>query len=159
MSKPTEYMFVYLLEAKNPGDTFNEWPLHITLLPWFKLDVPISEFKTELNNQLAEVQSIAVKVGPERHFNKRAVNLIESSAGLLDLHELLLDFVKNNGEFTVSQSFVGPQFKPHIAKRLGKTMAEGKLVNVNRVYLISAPPEDPRNRTKTVIAALELSHG
>jgi 2'-5' RNA ligase len=159
MNKPKEYMFAYLLDAHHPGDTFTVWPLHITLLPWFKLDVPLDEFKTELQRILNTTKSVSVKVGSERQFGRRSVNLIESSAGLLALHELLLDYAKNNGEFTVNKQLVGEQFNPHITKNFGKNLATGKLVNVNRVYLISAPPEDPRTRLKTVVIAPEFSHG
>lgn len=115
-----------------------DWPLHITLVPWFNVDDTVL-FEEKLQALLVHTNPFDVTVGEHAVFGNPArpkdVQLIQPSIELLQLHDRLLELVRIHGYIERSLSYVGKGYRPHISAYGNRTAQPGDLVKINNVWL------------------------
>lgn len=97
-------IIVHLVERRPEGTTFRrkraEWPLHITLVPWFTVeDDQRSQLLAALAAYGAAKQTFTVHVGEEELFGPHKevpVTLIHEQAPVVQLHDDLMAIVRQH---------------------------------------------------------------
>ena len=98
-------IIVHLVERQPEGTTFRrkraEWPLHVTLVPWFTVsDDQRSQLLAALIQYGVSKAPFAVHVGEQELFGPHKdvpVNLIREQAPVAQLHDDLLTLVRRQG--------------------------------------------------------------
>jgi len=98
-------IIVHLVEERPEGNTFPrkraDWPLHVTLVPWFNVSDDKRELLlTALQTYAASKQSFGVHVGDEEQFGATKdvpVNLLVEQAPVAQLHNELMAIVQQYG--------------------------------------------------------------
>jgi len=98
-------IIVHLVEKRLEGSTFPrkraDWPLHVTLVPWFKVNDDKRESLLEaLQTCAASKPPFGVHVGDEERFgaaNDVPVNLLVEQAPVAQLHDELMAVVHQYG--------------------------------------------------------------
>ena len=98
-------IIVHLVEKRPEGTTFRrqraEWPLHITLVPWFRVDDnQRSQLLAALTDFGDAKQGFTVHVGEQESFGPHKdvpVNLIREQAPIVQLHDELMAIVRQYG--------------------------------------------------------------
>lgn len=92
----------------------NDWPLHITLLPWFSASDE-AKFITELLRLATQSPSFTVSMGEQTMFNPQTkVSLVNDGGKLRQLH---LAVLKATAELSVQHrtlQWTGDAYKPHV---------------------------------------------
>lgn len=131
-----QLMFVYMLEPLESNKRFTQWPLHVTLLPWFETD-DIETVKAELRQVAASTPAMNLKTTERAHFGARRlpVMLIEDSRDLRDLHEKLLDITVRYG-WELEGRYTGDNYLPHVTQKGGRDAPEE--FRLDSLYLVES---------------------
>lgn len=135
-----EHLVVIPLEELKKGEQFVEWPLHITVVPWFVVE---EERSQELDDLLGEIATrhhpIELIVGRLTMFgahNDIRVNLINPNQALTDLHFDVLNSLEANNFPIHQKEWLGDKYQAHIAHQEDKFYTEGQQIEIVSFSLI-----------------------
>ena len=74
--QPGDRLICAFVEPQAPGTQFKDWFLHITIVPWFRLDMPSSQLAEALKKNYIGSQPFEVKVENETHFGYKKRKLV-----------------------------------------------------------------------------------
>lgn len=146
-----DFLIVCMLEPIGVGAQFTRWPLHMTVLPWFKapdLEIVIRRLKP----LVAAHKPLTLQIGERAYFGpagKLPVMRLENTAGLQAMHMELLAAVTEAG-WLLEGRYTGERYTPHVTQQAGHDAA-GKLY-FDKVYIAEALPQGYRR----IAAAMEL---
>lgn len=146
-----DYLAVCMLEPIEVGTQFTQWPLHMTIVPWFKAP-DLTAVEEKLKPIAAEHRPFDVEVGERAYFGPRGklpVMRIENIPELQSLHEDILRAVTESG-WHMEGRYTGQHYTPHVTQK-GGSDAQGKL-HFENFYIAEALPQGYRK----IIAKLEL---
>ncbi len=135
-----EKLIISTLEPVEVGDTFPSLPLHVTLMPWFKIEG--TNNLRGLNRYLALIASKRSqleltgknldKFGPKRDVD---VRVLEDTKKLRKLHGDLVAVV-GWSEGTCESPYIRGNYAPHVSFVNGVSLDEGELVKADALQLI-----------------------
>lgn len=150
-SKTSDYALVAMLEPQEVGLRFSEWPLHVTLLPWFS--APNLSSVVALCEQVAQKFSpFSLAVGERAYFGYNRdlpVRLLEKNDEISQLHRALLLGVSERG-WVQQGRYTGDQYRPHVTRHRGRD-AEGQ-ITVAAIYVVEKLPQGYRK----IVAKVDL---
>jgi 2'-5' RNA ligase len=151
-NNPEEFVIVCLWEPIGIGTRFTQWPLHITLMPWFTAP-DVTTVKAVLTPAVSLLSPFWVEVGEQDYFGQRKlpVKLIRHNAKLQALHGLLLSKLEEQA-WPITGRYTGQHFRPHVTRKAGID-AEGRLL-IDAIYIAQALPQNYRQ----IVARLEFGH-
>lgn len=139
------YMFAHLLEPRAEGSTFGDWPLHITLVPWFKLNTTPTEFIAGTSDQINRIEVFDVQLGRIAYLAWVRVRQVMPSEELQGLHETVLDVSKKLGQNVARLNYVADKFWPHVTpKKKQPSVRKGQQILISRFELIRKIPKYER---------------
>jgi hypothetical protein len=113
-------IFVSSLMPMEKGDEITgEWPLHVTVVPWFSIPERYDgAFSTSVTNLMHSIHPITIHGGDERHFgeeNDIRVRTVTSMGGLALLHDKLVEIItRYDGEIFSSWIQGREGYEPHV---------------------------------------------
>ncbi|HSH56295.1 MAG TPA: 2'-5' RNA ligase family protein [Candidatus Limnocylindrales bacterium] len=141
-------ILVLFIEPQEPGYTFErkrlEWPLHITLIPWFRVPDP-STLDGILETVAVQSRPFDAVVGMEAAFGGRKevlVNVLADPALAQHLHLNLKRALDGVGANYQSERFTGDNYKPHITHHGDRRRHEGDRLAVRNFYLVKLLPQN-----------------
>lgn len=159
MAKRKEHVVVIMLEPVRVGQEFVDWPMHITVVPWFpcqdedKLDMLLTEIAQGHQSFKAEVGELE-KFGPKKDI---PVNLVEQNKRLDNLHRDVLDVLEENNMSIHQKDFVGNGYRAHITHQKHGNKQKGSKL---RIYSFTLVKQIRLNKTgamvKTIVKNYEL---
>lgn len=159
MAKKEENVIAVILETIRLGEEFIEWPLHITIVPWFhgydaqKLDHLLAELA-------AKHRSFSARVGKIERFGQKkdvAVNVIDDSPELINLHLAVFNQLEANGFIIHQKEYVAGNYRGHITRQTHAAMKEGQKIKIGSISLVHQERlEQTGEIVKTVIKNYEL---
>lgn len=158
LGQEREYLLAFMLEPLDKGDQFIGWPLHITLVPWFRTDYGSEHVTRDIEKAASGIDQFTVTgimrsmLGGQRNVPVTDV----ASSDLHDLHRALLTVFENDAYSLSDSKYTGVNYRPHVTKKGNAEFKPGHVILFDSVYLVSAPLKNPRTRTKTVIARIVL---
>jgi len=123
MAVRNEHLVVVMLERVPPGEEFEIWPMHITVVPWFpcedarRLDETLT--KVAIKHSPFEVKSGKIERWGKGK-DKFDVRLIEGDHKLHSLHWDVLRSLEKNGFPIHQKDYLGEKYTPHITLRNSK---------------------------------------
>lgn len=158
MSREKEYILAFFLDPQEQGEQFIKWPLHITLVPWFRSEFGTQRLWKDINAITSGIKWFPARGIARSLFGRRgdvAVTEVVSSQ-LHDLHRALMTIFDNDAYNMTAADHTGVNYSPHVTKKGSAELKPGHEVVVDSVYLIEAPINNPRTRTKTILARFTL---
>ncbi len=139
------------LEPLKKGDTFEEWPLHVTIMTWFSLpERQFGAYDNMLKNMMHEYAPMTVvgqdkeQFGPEENVPVRILGRV----GVLSkLHSQILPIIDRVGGEIIQQNqgYVGDAYRPHVTDQPHGTFAEDETAILRGMQLISGDIDGPRH--------------
>lgn len=144
-------------EQHQKGEQFEQFPLHVTLLPWF--DVPYRQSLVNSVQNFATRQSPQeVKATDEALFGPNEdvrVRLLGRVGSLHAMHEELLEIVATQRGEVLNPEFIGDKYAPHVTYQGEQGLEENETRVISRLQIVSGDSIGPR----TIIADLGFSKG
>jgi len=133
-----EHLVVVMLEPMPLDQEFEEWPLHITLVPWFP-----AKDKSKLDDLLAKIAGehpkLKVTAGKKDIWGKRnqfEVNLINDPGGLHRLHWDVYHTLERNGFPIHQKEHLGDKYRPHFIYHPDNSVKKGDELSISKFALI-----------------------
>jgi 2'-5' RNA ligase len=148
-----EYVVVALLDTADIGDRLVQWPLHLTIVPWFSYYEP-EKFLDEVRNIVNQTSAIDLQVSSQTTWGYNTVNTVQYSISLHRLHEDLLKLAMKHGRMNrTGNDYHGRSYTPHITHQGRSRVNEGQRIKIETVYVVE---RDMSHHVKTVIEKIDL---
>lgn len=122
-----------------------EWPLHVTLLPWFEV-LDAEGFMHDLNRLVPQEQSFIAEVGEDALFGPNRdvpVSLIKNREPFAIMHYFLLTILeKHDGVFSASSNWTKKDYTPHVTHHGDERLHPGESFRVNNVAVVKLLNDD-----------------
>ncbi len=145
-----------LIKPQNQGFTFIDWPLHVTLIPWFRLDLSSDTLTNELRDGFIGSKTFQVSVQGEASFgykNRKQVNLA-SSSDLMKLEGQSRRILHRNHAWIVDEAdHTRSGYHPHVTVQKNSRLQEGDTFICDKIYIVEQLVD-----YKEVVAIVELGH-
>lgn len=156
-----KYVIIKLLEPIKEGTQFaaSEWPLHVTLVPRFALNLEDTGLLEKLAALLRSHKPVEVVAGTDElfgEFNNIKVTLLEKTPELMNLHNTIISLLKSAGAVFDEPSFIEEGFRPHVTVQSKRRVHQGDLVKIDELNLIDMFPGGDINQRK-VLKTIKLS--
>lgn len=157
MTRRNEHVIAIMLESVSPADKFIEWPLHITIVPWFHCDAT-EKLDKFLHNVADKQTRFSAKVGQSHMLGKNKdvpVSLIDESPKLAKLHQKILEILEKNGYRVHQKEWVGENYIAHITHQLHGRKHPGEKLKINSFTLVR---QDRLKKTGTMVKTIVKSY-
>jgi 2'-5' RNA ligase len=138
--RPGDRLFCCFIDPHAEGEVFKEWPLHITLIPWFRTGVSSSELCQETQTLMAGIGPFDAITGGEAGFGRggtKLVNLIELPSPLQDIEIALWRMLKSHDTWIVDETVKFERtFRPHVTVQKNSRRVKGDIVRCDSLYII-----------------------
>lgn len=148
------YLLAYFMAEQQPGDEFTNWPLHITIIPWFRVN-NIEQVDTGL-------QTVAERTGPFRpfrvcgqgqaQFGDYQVRLIEPVSLMKAIHQQIYQLLQNKQARFISTRFFGDNYVPHISHQSGSSFGHGQVALISGFYLLKRYRQSQSDKYIKIVA-------
>jgi len=152
---PGDRLICAFIENRPNGDTFMEWPLHATIVPWFRLDMATSELATKIMQKLSAIEPFMVTVGGEAgfgHRGRKVVNLIETPSPLETIERLARRLLHDHDAWLVDETTKRQHgFRPHVTRQKSGRVQEGGTFTIENLYIV-----EQKGEYKEVVGRIDL---
>lgn len=133
--RPGDRLICAFVEPQETGSQFKEWPLHATVMPWFRTPLKSQALVERLEEALTDEQPFPAGVGAQKSFAVVKVNLLPPGQWQ-SLHDKVLGVINENARNTAPLRFVGKNYKPHVTIQKSARLHEGDSFRVDRLHLV-----------------------
>lgn len=153
-------VIVSLLQPLARGEQFGKWPLHLTLMPWFRSNLGGFELQKVIATSLEGLEPFSATMGGMAHFgfnDQVPVRVVETPNGFEAIHARLLATFQAHPEIHVLDTeHVGPQFRAHVTVHGYEPLREGDLIACNDLQIVKLAAIHPGGSTKEVEGEIDL---
>lgn len=133
--KSDDKLICAFVESVVVGQRFEDWPLHITIVPWFKIVSSEEDFFSCIEQSMQDQKPFMSKVGKEKRFAAWQFNMLINDEWKL-LHERSLKCVNKNARSTAPLRFIGRYYRPHVTAQKNKRLYAGDIFTCNRLSVV-----------------------
>lgn len=153
--QPGDRLVCALVEPLNVGDQFSEWPLHVTVVPWFRTEIASDILANELQSSLADMTEFEASVYGAAQFGRKkdkTVHLVTKPTPFFDIEKRTRSLLKRHSAWLVDESTrTKRQFRPHVTVQASGGLQPGDSFKVDTLYII-----EQQGSHKTVAATIGL---
>ena len=137
---PGDRLICAFVKKQPIGSTFSDWPLHITIVPWFRLNIPSSQLAEQLKVHYIGSDAFRVTVLEETQLGykrRKVVNLV-AAPELMKLEGQTRRLLHAHKAWVVDEADkTRSGFHPHVtALNIGR-VREGDNFKCDRLYIVS----------------------
>jgi 2'-5' RNA ligase len=136
---PGDRLACLFVEARRVGERFERWPLHVTIVAWFRLDAPSEQLGLGLQRALQTVEPFAVRADGEARFGprKRSVRLLEASQPLLDVERKTRRYLHKKRALLIDETTKRRyDFRPHVTAQGEQALGAEVILRFERLYIV-----------------------
>ncbi len=141
-----------MLDKVKLHQKFNQWPLHLTIVPWFIISPQhLTTFLNALSQSAGRVRPITLRAeaidyfGPKK--DKRVIRVVDTSQ-IRRLHSDLLKILDLSKAQLSSTSYIGENFVPHVTLK-GNSKSISTTVS-HELYIVSLNERNVRQVVEIV---------
>ncbi len=142
-----KFVLISALEPLERGDQFEQWPLHVTIVPWFALPKEREQaFLNALVNRVYGKSSFVTTGGDEALFGPDKdvrVRKLRRIGALAALHNIALGAV-HDFDGVVDGGYVGRDYVPHVTYQGERGIEEGQELELSAMQLVRGDVDGSR---------------
>lgn len=150
-----KYVIVHFIRGGPELKLFGkkDWPLHITLLMNFNIDISENDLINKLlsfSQTLTPIQLMVKErmlLGPNKDIQ---VNILESNQEIMKLHESLKDLLDSLNATYDNPEYVGKGYRPHSTVQENDRVKEGETIKIDSFSLIDMEPNGNSDKRKFI---------
>lgn len=136
---PGDRLVCAFVSDREVGNIFRDWPLHITIVPWFRAEVTTEKLAQKLRSGIQNVGSITVDIGPEARFGgrRKLVNLVQAPSPLEDIEKTVRHVLRGEDAWIVDETTKKRSpFRPHVTAQSSDRLHESDSFVCSYIYII-----------------------
>lgn len=134
---------------------FRGWPLHITVVPWFRLALPATKLSADLAAAFAKFRVFDIRVAGEAFFGRRhsrVVDLLEASAEMSTIEQACRQYLHAQNAWIVDETTRRRfAYRPHVTRQGNVRVYGGDVIRCQSVCIV-----EQHGDYKTVVDKVEL---
>jgi hypothetical protein len=137
---PGDRLICALVKQQPTRTIFRNWPLHITIVPWFRLDISSSQLAKQLKEHYIGSNAFQVVVLEETQlgYKKRKVVNLVANPELMKLEGQTRRLIHALKAWVVDEADnTRNGFHPHVTALKTGRVREGDSFNCDRLYIVS----------------------
>src|SRR5579884_2039323 len=124
--KPGDRLVCSFIKDIDRGTRFKAWPLHLTIVPWFRAEEPLKKLEDGLAGSIKGIKEFTATAGETAFFGhkkSKEVTLIDQPSAYSDLEKSVRAYLKSLSAWIVDESTKRkPVFRPHVTAQEGKKL-------------------------------------
>lgn len=152
---PGDRLVCALVRKVAVGDMFQSWPLHVTIVPWFRLDDATDHIVTGLAEALKPVMPFGsfadteTMMGPRKN---RPALLIREPSTFHDVERRVRNYFHKKRAWLVDETTkVHRSFRPHVTMQKTDRLQPGDRFQTDALYII-----EQKGSVKAVVGEVPL---
>lgn len=137
---PADRLICTFLGNLPVGKTFKDWPLHVTVIPWFRTAVTSQALSRHIKQKLIPMVPFPLLVDGEAGFGykgRKLVNLIAQPSPLDDIEREARNILHEHGAWIVDETTMQRRvFRPHVTAHKSGRAHEGDVYTCDALYII-----------------------
>lgn len=128
------------VEPQTVGTQFKTWLLHVTIVPWFRLDDGSAAIARGLEKALQTITPFEVIADGEALFGpkkNRPVRLLQASEPLAQTEAKVRTYLHKKRAFLLDETTRKHySFRPHVTMQGDLLLPEGTVFHINQLYIV-----------------------
>jgi 2'-5' RNA ligase len=137
---PGDRLFCSFVESHEVGYTFGDWPLHLTIVPWFRTGTSSDVLVADVENAVSGVGAFTVQMGEETgfgHCGRKLVNVVELPSPLIDIEQKIRRILHGQNAWIVDETTKRRRaFRPHVTVQKSRRMQTDDTFVCDSVYIV-----------------------
>jgi hypothetical protein len=124
----------------NTGVKFTDWPLHVTIVPWFRSHILSDELAIQLEDYLKTIKPFEATSGPAKKFGykkDKLANIIVNPGRFVEIENIVRRTLKTNDSWLVDESTRQKrEYTPHITVQKSGRLETGDDFFCDRLFIV-----------------------
>jgi 2'-5' RNA ligase len=154
---PGDRLVCAFVEPPLAGTQFKTWMLHVTIVPWFRLDETAKAIGDGLERAMHEIKPVTVVTDEEALFGprkNRPVRLLVPTDQLEQIEVKARNYLHKKRAFLIDETTKKPyRFRPHVTAQNGFLLPKGTSFFIDRLYIV-----EQKGDYKEIVSEVKL-HG
>jgi len=137
---PGDRIVCAFVELQLVGAQFKVWTLHVTIVPWFRLDESSEVIAKGLETALQTTSLVKLEGDGESLFGprkNRRVRLLKPFEPLEEIEVKVRNYLHKKRAFLVDETTKKPySFRPHVTEQNGFLLPESAAFEIDRLYIV-----------------------
>jgi 2'-5' RNA ligase len=136
--KPGDRLVCAFVEKFDPGYEFKEWPLHVTIVPWFRIEATSRELTRQFEQVITPMASFEIVIdGTARFGRNKLVNLVLEPSPLTEVEKRVRGVLKERQAWLVDETTKRHHaFRPHVTTQKSARLNESDHFRCDRLYIV-----------------------
>ena len=152
---PGDRLVCVFVETQKVGVHFKDWLLHVTIVPWFRLESSSETIAQGLQRAVTTIAPFEaragdiVKFGPKKN---RPARLLELPTPFTEIEQRVRSYLHKKRAWLVDETTKKPrQFRPHVTVQKAGELDEGQTFRVSSLYIV-----EQKGDYKEIVAEVPL---
>ena len=137
---PDDRLICAFVSKQLAGYIFKDWPMHITIVPWFRLDINSTQLAGQLQGQYAAIDAFSVSVLDEAQFGykkRKMINLV-GAPELMRLETQTRHLLHGYKAWVVDEADNSSKdFRPHVTAQSSGRVNKGDSFSCDSLYIVT----------------------
>jgi len=137
---PGDRLVCVFVESLAVGSRFTAWPLHVTIVPWFRLALSSDDVLMGLQKVTASIHPFTVVMDDDARFGRhkqKLVNLVSLPSPLNSVEQAVRKFLKASGAWLVDETTKRRlPYRPHVTAQGNEGLQRSAGFWCEKLYLI-----------------------
>lgn len=137
------------------GDTFEEWLLHVTIVPWFRSDESSAVIADALRMAVAGIVSFEVVMGPTEKFGHnrgKSVNLVQLPSPFIEIEKRVRAYFHQQQTWLTDETTRRRRdYRPHVTAQKSGRLLPGDSFLCSDIYIV-----EQKGDYKEIMAEIHL---
>ena len=157
----TRLMVCHMIEEAPEGYQFSTWPLHLTVIPWVRLEKEaLAKTILAIEETAKRVGSFAIKSNGNAWYGPNidisVTEVTDVTGKLTELHNELVHEIQVKRGDIVNLTYIGDNYSPHISvTKDGKSIENDQILKCSSITLVRKIQRKAEN--KQVIKVISLA--
>jgi len=153
--QPGDRLVCAFVDQAEEGGQFKDWPLHVTVVPWFRIETGIQLLDSEIKDKLEDINPFHVIMGDETTFGRhKTVNLVACPTPFTEIEEQVRSLLKSHKAWLVDETTKRRRdYQPHVTAQESARLYRGDTFICANLYIV-----EQKGDHKEVIAKIGLGN-
>lgn len=145
------FLLAFFVDKKAVGNTFINWPLHITIIPWFFVH-DIDTLDAKINRISKKFFKLSVTGRELTKYGERTVCLVSNEYTLQQIHRAVYTTLQMLNARFIDTRYFGDNYTPHITWQESEKYLIGDVFDAAGFYLVKRHKDKQTGRYIKTIA-------
>jgi 2'-5' RNA ligase len=137
---PGDRLICAFVDPGYVGETFGDWFLHVTIVPWFRLDESsevIAHGLSEALKAIGPFEAAGAGVASFRSRKKSLIRLLQLPTPFSGIEQKVRTYLHKKRAWLVDETTKRRyDFRPHVTSQGSQELARGEVFRCDRLYIV-----------------------